>query len=159
MSTSRRYVVADAEPVVAGHGTVIVLGYIYPLGSPECISVCRTYQPDDHGQYVELPAVITRRAPKGPRWRATHEAELRTEVARLLLLDSAWKTVKTRYRIAEPLGHIDLFHLANDGLALAELNGSTSPVPDWCREEVTNDPRYSDENLAIHPFSEWAEAG
>lgn len=138
---------------------MIVIGYLYPLGSPECISVCRTYQPDDQGQYVELQAVITRQAPLGPRWQATHEIEVRTEVAQLLLLDARWKTVKTRYRLTNPPGHVDQFHWANDGLTLAELRDSTSQPPNWLGQEVTADPRYSDENLAIHPYSEWAEAG
>lgn len=68
---------------------------------------------------------------------------------------------KHRYRI--PLGdvvwEVDEFWGANQGLIVAEVE-LTSPdqtvaLPDWVGAEVTHDLRYSNSNLARHPFTEW----
>ena len=70
---------------------------------------------------------------------------------------------KNRYRISA----------AEDGLAwdVDEYFGTNAPLvtaeielpdenmvvqsPDWIGLEVTNDHRYKNNNLAVHPFSEW----
>ncbi len=68
---------------------------------------------------------------------------------------------KTRYRI--PYGglvfEVDIFHGANEGLVLAEVElPATDTVvekPDWLGDEVTGDPRYFNAYLARHPYSTW----
>lgn len=68
---------------------------------------------------------------------------------------------KRRHRL-EHAGHlweIDVFHGANAGLVLAEIE-LTSPDesfvrPPWLAEEVSSDPRYFNAYLSQHPFSEW----
>ena len=68
---------------------------------------------------------------------------------------------KTRYRRrrGDHEWEIDVFHGANDGLIVAEveLRSETDhpEIPDWVREEVTGDPRYYNANLVTHPFSLW----
>lgn len=68
---------------------------------------------------------------------------------------------KTRYRVRSG-GHLwdlDLFDGANAGLALAEIElGSEDEafaLPAWAGEEVSDDPRYYNLNLARHPYGSW----
>ena len=68
---------------------------------------------------------------------------------------------KTRYRevIADRIWEIDVFHGDNDGLVLAEVE-ITNPeekveLPRWAGAEVSNDPRYFNNNLAAHPYRYW----
>lgn len=68
---------------------------------------------------------------------------------------------KIRYRlpIDDVVWEVDEFLGANAGLILAEveLMSPDQPVtlPDWVGEEVTYDQRYSNSNLARHPFTAW----
>ena len=70
-------------------------------------------------------------------------------------------TEKIRYRI--PLGgfiwEIDEFLGDNKGLIVAEIELKNEQdefeKPDWVKNEVTDDVRYTNSNLAIHPFKNW----
>ncbi len=68
---------------------------------------------------------------------------------------------KTRHRIdhAGLTWEIDVFHGANEGLIVAEveLDSADRPVdaPDWVGDEVTGDPRYYNANLVAHPYRTW----
>ena len=68
---------------------------------------------------------------------------------------------KTRHYI-EHKGHtweVDEFHGKNTGLIVAEIELESEDekfeIPDWVGEEVTQDDRYYNMNLAIHPFTSW----
>ena len=68
---------------------------------------------------------------------------------------------KTRHYI-EHKGHtweVDEFHGKNNGLIVAEIELESEDekfeIPDWVGEEVTQDDRYYNINLAIHPFTSW----
>ena len=68
---------------------------------------------------------------------------------------------KTRHYI-EHKGHtweVDEFHGKNNGLSVAEIELESEDekfeIPDWVGEEVTQDDRYYNMNLAIHPFTSW----
>ena len=68
---------------------------------------------------------------------------------------------KTRHYI-EYKGHtweVDEFHGKNTGLIVAEIELDSEDekfeIPDWVGEEVTQDDRYYNMNLAIHPFTSW----
>lgn len=68
---------------------------------------------------------------------------------------------KTRYEF--PLGihswEVDVFEGANTGLIVAEIELASADEPfekpSWVTEEVTDDEKYLNTNLAIHPFSKW----
>ena len=69
---------------------------------------------------------------------------------------------KTRHLVRDG-GHvweIDVFHGANDGLVIAEVelaNEADCPeMPAWVGREVSSDARYFNSNLARHPFSTWS---
>ena len=66
---------------------------------------------------------------------------------------------KTRYLV--PYGdhtyEVDVFHGANEGLVLAEIELSDEleafEKPSWLGKEVTGDMRYYNSMLSLHPFS------
>ncbi len=103
---------------------------------------------------------------KGPRdgiSRIEKEWNLEPEQAEIMFAACGDVVIdKTRYGIVGPDGagwDVDLFHGANQGLLLAELElkhpDQTFKVPAWCGEEVTSDPRYYNDYLAHHPFTLW----
>ncbi len=68
---------------------------------------------------------------------------------------------KTRHLI-DVGGHtweLDVFTGANEGLVMAEIELADADerfeVPQWAGEEVSDDPRYYNVNLAREPFSQW----
>lgn len=68
---------------------------------------------------------------------------------------------KTRHVLAHEgtVWEVDVFAGDNAGLVVAEVElGSEDQTfvrPDWLGEEVTQDPRYFNSNLAGHPFTKW----
>lgn len=70
---------------------------------------------------------------------------------------------KTRHFVTDDanIWEIDEFEGDNQGLIVAEIEltetGQSFSKPPWLGLEVTEDLRYYNNNLAIHPFSEWRE--
>lgn len=68
---------------------------------------------------------------------------------------------KNRYEFnyAAMLWEIDVFSGTNKGLIVAEIEleneSQEFQKPEWIGEEVTNDPKYLNVNLATHPYSKW----
>jgi len=68
---------------------------------------------------------------------------------------------KTRFvlKIDNLIWEIDEFYGDNDGLIVAEVELESEyqkiTLPEWIGEEVTDDPRYYNANLAEHPFKDW----
>lgn len=68
---------------------------------------------------------------------------------------------KTRYEVAieNHTWEIDIFHGANKGLIIAEIELQTEEetfsLPQWIAQEVTGDIRYYNSYLSKKPFSEW----
>lgn len=91
------------------------------------------------------------------------------EAGELLALCEPGVIDKTRY-LVRPTGlsdesssplmfEVDVFHGANEGLVMAELELSSEdeafPLPEWLGKEVTGDRRYYNSWLSAHPFLEW----
>jgi len=80
------------------------------------------------------------------------------------LLDSFTESElsKTRYEIhhKEKVWEVDVFHDANDGLIVAEIELNNEDehfeLPDWVTKEVTDEPKYYNSNLTLLPFKKWA---
>lgn len=70
-------------------------------------------------------------------------------------------TEKIRYRIPfeTKIWEVDVFLGDNAGLIVAEieLTGESDKFiePDWITTEVTDDGRYSNASLSVHPFKDW----
>ena len=92
--------------------------------------------------------------------RAEFEYEIPADDARDLLAMCLPSVIdKTRHRV-EFRGHVwevDVFHGANDGLVIAEVEledeSITPELPPWAGAEVSSDARFFNANLAVHPFS------
>ena len=69
--------------------------------------------------------------------------------------------VKKRYtvKVEDKLWEVDEFLGDNEGLIVAELElkdeREVFHLPDWIDREVTEDPRYYNSQLSIHPFKNW----
>ena len=68
---------------------------------------------------------------------------------------------KTRHYV-EHKGHtweVDEFHGINDDLIVAEIELESEDekfeIPNWIGQEVTQDERYYNMNLAVHPYTSW----
>lgn len=57
---------------------------------------------------------------------------------------------------------VDVFAGENRGLVVAEVELSSEDqaveLPDWIGAEVTDDPRYQNASLALHPYGKWSAA-
>ena len=94
--------------------------------------------------------------------RLEFEYPIPVDDARALLSDLAGRVVeKTRHevRVGGHCWEIDEFEGDNAGLVVAEieLDDADEPFdrPDWLGEEVSEDPRYYNTELARHPYSRW----
>lgn len=83
------------------------------------------------------------------------------DAADLLALCADLVVEKVRYRVphAGRVWEVDVFAAANRPLVVAEVELQDAAdevvLPDWVGAEVTEDRRYSNSNLARHPFSRW----
>lgn len=95
--------------------------------------------------------------------RAEFEYEVPAEDVRSMLdtLVAGPVIRKTRYRLQHGahLWEVDVFAGDNAGLIVAEIELSAVDEdferPSWLAEEVTEDPRYLNVNLAKRPYSQW----
>jgi adenylate cyclase len=68
---------------------------------------------------------------------------------------------KTRHevKVGRHLWEIDEFQGANQGLVVAEIELAAADEaferPDWVGEEVSEDRRYFNSNLILHPYKDW----
>lgn len=82
---------------------------------------------------------------------------------RLYALGAGGRIEKTRHHLAWAGQHweIDEFEGANRGLIVAEIElGSVHESverPPWLGREVTDEARYYNVALAVHPYAEWSE--
>jgi CYTH domain-containing protein len=97
--------------------------------------------------------------------RAEYEYLIPAEDARELLHQLCDRPLieKTRYKIeyAGLIWEVDEFAGENQGLIIAEVElpdeNHSVDLPDWVGQEVTDDPRYFNVNLAQHPYREWSD--
>jgi len=108
-------------------------------------------------------AYLTIKGPTVEIRRSEFEYPIPIEDAQAMLRDLAVYPAidKTRYQVRAG-GHrweLDLFAGENAGLVLAELElGSEDEpfeLPAWAGEDVSDDPRYYNVNLARNPYRHW----
>lgn len=155
--------VPDVEPIYVRQ----VRQVYWPLGNGWFLRLRRqgsAQVPDD---------VVTIKGPRSGTVRPEFEWQLSADPEDAVSLASAasiygagrsLQVVKTRYglQIDEVLWDVDEFHLANNGLIIAEVEmkdlGALQALemPEWALMEVTGDPAYNNENLAQKPYSHWS---
>ena len=95
--------------------------------------------------------------------RSEYEYPIPAEDAQLMLRELAETAIidKTRHRVhcGAHVWEVDLFAGDNQGLVLAEIELSAEDEaferPSWLGDEVSDDPRYYNANLARHPVKNW----
>lgn len=94
------------------------------------------------------------------------EYEIPLEDANQLLEEFCHHPIIEKRRFKVPYkGHtweVDLFSGENQGLIVAEIEldepDESFAHPPWLGNEVTDDPRYLNTNLANHPYCSWDDA-
>jgi CYTH domain-containing protein len=108
-------------------------------------------------------AAVTVKGPAAGGTRYEVERELDPGIGAELVLRGDALIVKSRYSLW--FGHdgwvVDIFGGDNAGLIIAECERS-SPVtdlqiPDFAYTEITDDPRFSNDELALNPFANWRD--
>lgn len=106
---------------------------------------------------------ITVKGPSAGIARTEFEYEIPLADADQMLDELCLKPLIEKLRYCVPCREgqweIDEFFGENSGLVVAEieLTGEEDQVdlPDWIEREVSDDPRYFNSNLIIHPFQKW----
>ena len=95
--------------------------------------------------------------------RSEYEYEIPAEEAReLLALCDTPLVEKTRYveMFCGKRWEVDIFHGANEGLRVAEIELAAEAeefaLPEWVGDEVTGERRYYNVALIAHPYSAWS---
>ncbi|MBN1546759.1 MAG: CYTH domain-containing protein [Syntrophaceae bacterium] len=134
------------------HGLQCIQGYLVETGN----NLVRVRTVGDKG-------FLAVKARKTGLSRFEYEYEIPFIDAREMLTKLCPKPLidKTRYEITYE-GHrweIDVFSGLNTGLVVAEIELSAEDEsffkPPWAGREVTDDPRYLNVNLAVHPYRSW----
>ncbi|HDP68977.1 MAG TPA: CYTH domain-containing protein [Candidatus Marinimicrobia bacterium] len=97
--------------------------------------------------------------------RLEFEYEIPPGDAEMILSKVCPHPIIEKYRYALDVGGdhwiVDEFLGENRGLVVAEIELESPEqnihLPDWVGEEVSNDPRYLNANLAVHPYSRWRD--
>ena len=108
-------------------------------------------------------AFVTVKGPAVGGTRYEAEREIDAHIAIELILRGGVPIVKNRFSawIGEDGWSIDVFGGANSPLVVAEAERSgpvtNLVIPKFCITEITDQPRFSNDGLASHPFSEWVQ--
>jgi adenylate cyclase len=153
LEIERKYLVDVTRWTPRGTGTLYRQGY---LSSHK-----------DRVVRVRLQGDVAKLTIKGPTTGVTRtelEYDLpRADVDDLLALCEQPIIEKTRYveRYEGLAWEIDVFHGANQGLVIAEVELTSEDqqvvAPAWATREVSADPRYYNSNLISHPYSMWVK--
>lgn len=149
----RKFLVKSEEWRTFGTGTIYRQGYIATKKG----TTVRVRLAGNQG-YITIKG-----ASKGIS-RAEYEYSIPAEDAQEMLDNLCEPPLieKTRYKIeiAGLIWEVDEFAGKNQGLIVAEVEltdaNQTIEIPDWIGQEVSDDARYYNANLAQHPYSEWS---
>jgi adenylate cyclase len=153
LEIERKFLVTNSSWQDSVEGRDVILqGYLAQTGQ---VSV-RVRAKGDHG-------FLTIKGPTSGVSRAEFEYPIPFEDARAMLETLSEQTIidkiRHRVRFGGYLWEIDVFAGENAGLVLAEIELTSEDerfeLPDWAGAEVSDDPRYYNSNLAIHPFRRW----
>ena len=152
----RKFLVRDDSILQGSVGERIRQGYVWQAaGWALRVRLVHAWRGEETGwQYAESSITL-----KGPRLgysRPEFEEPLSEEVAEQIYGIAPLVVIKERHQPIVSEGRawvVDVFHEANEGLMIAEYEGSHADVnqaraPWWCGPEVTFNTRYSNEALA-----------
>lgn len=136
-----------------GPGQLLCQGYL-PVSADSAVAV-RVRLADGGG-------FLTLKQRRAGRQRAEFEYPIPADDARALLALCPARLEKTRHLVEADDGHrweVDVFRGDNAPLVLAELELADPDEPfqrpPWLAGEVTDDGRYYNAHLAVHPYNSW----
>jgi adenylate cyclase len=149
----RKFLVRDVSVISGDEGTEYLQGYL-------SVDPDRTVRV----RISDNEAFLTIKGRSHGPTRAEYEYRIPVDDAREMLATVALRSLiaKTRHVIAAGglRWEVDVFHGINAGLVIAEVEIPSAdypvPVPPWVGEEITDDYRYSNASLALHPYRDWA---
>lgn len=131
---------------------------------------CQAYLNDKNGPTVRIrvqgeKAFLTLKGPTKNGSRLEYEYEVPLEDGMEIIENLATSPVVEKYRYAIPyrgfIWEVDEFLGENSGLIFAEIEltkvDQEFEKPSWIGNEVTDDPRFYNSNLAANPFSQWPD--
>ena len=147
-----------------------LLSNIHPNPSIKGTEICQGYISDDGIKQVRIRTVdnqgfiTTKKKTENSRTRLEYEYTIDFDEARELLNNFCETIVeKTRYLVYY-MGHcieLDVYKGNNKGLCTAEVELKSEDgifeLPYYLKvvREVTDDPKYSNSNLAVYPYKKW----
>ena len=141
----RRFLVSDQRVLQGTSSVVIEQGYLWARGG-YAIRIRRTRPEDGEGTASDDPGVFALKGPRTHAHRLEHEVLLPAEHVTALLQQANYRVVKRRHALIfrGDLWSIDVFLEQNEGLIIAEFEGSEQAVasvvqPHWCSREVTDE--------------------
>ena len=152
----RKFLVKGEFKHLAMSSNYIVQGYLY---ADENKSV-RVRLRGDKG-YITIKSSIENFNVTRHEWEYEIPAP---QVNEMLRICGSGIIEKTRYIVNHKnlVVEVDEFYGDNEGLVLAEIElayeNQQFEKPDFLGDEVTEDPRYLNSELAIHPYKEWRKA-
>ena len=148
----RKYLVQDTRFLADLEGVALSQGYL-ATGAGVSVRV----------RIAATRAWLTIKGPTIGLSRLEFEYSIPTDDAReLLALAPNAPVEKTRFRIphGDVVWEVDVFEGANAGLVTAEVElereDQTFSLPPWIDREVSDDSRYANASLSIHPYGQWA---
>jgi adenylate cyclase len=155
VETERKFLVDDLSAV---HGvTPNRLGQAYLLVADDCEARIR----------ISATGAIVTLKQGGPTLSRLEEEFIVTDrdIAKAIFDACPTRVIKDRYSLAlavDSFWEVDVFLGENEGLILAEIELPSLParisIPEWCRLEVTGDPRFYNAELAANPLSTWDQS-
>ena len=160
----RRFLVTDATILEGANFQWIDQGYLWAREG-YAIRVRLTEQNEEFDSDSDDPAIFTIKGPRHDATRFEQEFLLPHSVGLDLLRLSNFRITKKRYAVIyhQETWVVDVFTGGNDGLMIAEFEADSPQAvqavrrPSWCGEEITDDRRYDNENLARTPYAEWKD--
>ncbi len=150
----RKFLVADTSVIGAATAPPVAIRQAYIAAGKNTVRV----------RVAGARAWLTVRDPALPR--GGYEYAIPVDEAEDMMARIAVTGIveKDRYRIQDgATWTVDIFTRANAPLALAEitLDSPTKGVepPAWLGEEVSDELRYRNVYLALHPYSDWKSGG
>ena len=162
----RRFLVTDPIQTLfegVAHPQEIEQAYLWTEGGYAVrVRVIRNPSADDSDS---SHAFLTLKGPREKphdymRYEVEQPIDLRHAEAIVALAEHV--VTKSRYPIVAEGNtfEVDVFHGANEGLIIAEFEASAQAVarlrkPWFAAREITHESRYSNDELAVHPYQEW----
>lgn len=148
----RKFLVQDGLDLSGYPGRSLIQGYLC-YGPPTAIRI----RIDGETALLNIKQSVTTIE------RAEFEYPIPLEDGKAMLALVPEKAIieKTRHEVPweGQVWEVDVFHGANAGLMVAELELASvdQPIsfPPWVGEEVSGDPRYLNSHLALKPYRDW----